>query len=277
MIKSHLRVAMAGALLFPRVAESESARAAEPAPGAKTMAYLVIVPGARQGSPELPLQAAFYSARIRKYQARLKAMGFTEGAGQFAPDMTLDFLKQFNLVVYPGGESDSTYAGFGDLAAEKKALLLRYVEEGGGLLLLRSPGWQYGADIEILNAWLKPTGIEVLSEMPVRLKAANDNFLMRRAPARSAQDLLRMPFIPRREDQLAPPAAPLRIGFRPLLIVAFSGLILVALCGAFLLGLAFVGLLAGAVAGFDLVRRYFCRPARTRRARSSGDRLVLCF
>jgi hypothetical protein len=96
----------------------------------------------------------------------------------------------------------------------------------------------------------------------VRLEAANDNFLMRRAPARSAQDLLRMPFIPRREDQLAPSAAPLRIGFRPLLIVAFSGLILVALCGAFLLGLAFVGLLAGAVAGFDLVRRYFCRPAR---------------
>ena len=71
-----------------------------------------------------------------------------------------------------------------------------------------------------------------------------------------------MPFIPRREDQLAPPATPLRIGFRPLLIVAFSGLILVALCGAFLLGLAFVGLLAGAVAGFDLVRRHVCRPAR---------------
>ena len=58
-----------------------------------------------------------------------------------------------------------------------------------------------------------------------------------------------------REDQLAPPAAPLRIGFRLLLIVAFSGLILVALCGAFLLGLAFVGLLAGAVAGVGGVPR----------------------
>jgi hypothetical protein len=96
----------------------------------------------------------------------------------------------------------------------------------------------------------------------VRLEAANDNFLMRRALARSAQDLLRMPFISRRQDQLVPPAEPLRIGFRPLLIVAFSGLILVALCGAFLLGLAFVGLLAGAVAGIDLVRRHFWRPAR---------------
>jgi hypothetical protein len=103
--------------------------------------------------------------------------------------------------------------------------------------------------------------------VPIRLEAANDNFMrraqgLRRAQARSAQDLLRMPFIPRRQDQLVPPAEPVRIGFRPLLIVAFSGLILVALCGAFLLGLAFVGLLAVAVAGFELVRRYLCRPAR---------------
>lgn len=65
-----------------------------------------------------------------------------------------------------------------------------------------------------------------------------------------------MPFIPRRPDQPVPPPEPLRIGFRPLLIIAFSGLILVALSGAFLLGLAFVGLLAGTVAAFDLIRRH---------------------
>jgi hypothetical protein len=85
---------------------------------------------------------------------------------------------------------------------------------------------------------------------------------MRRAPARSTQDLLRMPFIPRRPDQIVTPTPPLRIGVRPLLIVAFSGLILVALCGAFLLGLAAVGFVAGAVAAFEIVRRYFRRPAR---------------
>jgi hypothetical protein len=85
---------------------------------------------------------------------------------------------------------------------------------------------------------------------------------MRRAPARSTQDLLRMPFIPRRPDQLVPSPQPLRVGVRPLLIVAFSGLILVALCGAFLLGLAAVGFVAGAVAAFEIVRRYFRRPPR---------------
>lgn len=71
-----------------------------------------------------------------------------------------------------------------------------------------------------------------------------------------------MPFIPRRPDQIITPAPPLRIGVRPLLIVAFSVLILVALCGAFLLGLAAVGFVAGTVAAFEVVRRYFRRPAR---------------
>jgi hypothetical protein len=97
-----------------------------------------------------------------------------------------------------------------------------------------------------------------------RLKtAANDNLPVRRAPMHLAQDLLRMPFIPRRPNhQSVPPQEPLRIGVRPLLIVGFSGLVLVALCGAFLLGLAFIGVLAVAVAGFELVRRYLRRPAR---------------
>ena len=71
-----------------------------------------------------------------------------------------------------------------------------------------------------------------------------------------------MPFIPRRPNELVPPPQPFRIGVRPLLIVGFSGLILVALCGAFLLGLAFVGVLAAAVAGFELVRRYLRRQGR---------------
>jgi hypothetical protein len=92
--------------------------------------------------------------------------------------------------------------------------------------------------------------------------AANDNFPACRAPVHSAQDLLRMPFIPRRPNEVVPPAQPFRIGVRPLLIVGFSGLILVVLCGAFLLGLAFVGVSAAAVAGFELVRRYRRRQGR---------------
>lgn len=71
-----------------------------------------------------------------------------------------------------------------------------------------------------------------------------------------------MPFIFRRQDEPLPPPEPLRIGVRPLLVVAFSGVILVALSGAFLLGLAVVGLMAGAVAGGERLRRHLCRHAR---------------
>jgi hypothetical protein len=95
-----------------------------------------------------------------------------------------------------------------------------------------------------------------------RAAAANDNVPACRAPVHSAQDLLWMPFIPRRPNELVPPPQPFRIGVRPLLIVGFSGLILVALCGAFLLGLVFVGVLAAAVAVFELVRRYLRRQGR---------------
>jgi hypothetical protein len=94
---------------------------------------------------------------------------------------------------------------------------------------------------------------------------------MRGARPRATEDFLRMPFIPRRPDQFTVPTEPLRIGLRPLLIVAFSGMILVALCGAFLLGLAFIGVLAGAVAGFELLRRYLRRPAHL----AAADQQVL--
>jgi Flp pilus assembly protein TadB len=96
------------------------------------------------------------------------------------------------------------------------------------------------------------------------LQAANDNLIRARgARPRSAQDLLRMPFIPRPANAGASsPSGPRRRGLRPLLIVALSGLVLVALCGAFLLGLAFVGLFAAAVAAIELVRRHLRRPPR---------------
>jgi hypothetical protein len=48
---------------------------------------------------------------------------------------------------------------------------------------------------------------------------------------------------------------PLRIGPRALAIAGFAFLILVGLSGAFLLGLAAVGVLAGLLAAFELVRR----------------------
>jgi len=94
----------------------------------------------------------------------------------------------------------------------------------------------------------------------VRLAAANDNIVTAHRAPRSTQDLLRVPFIPRPPgatlDPSRSPAVPMRMGVRPLAILALSGLLLLALLSAFLLGLALVGVLAGAVTGVELVRRH---------------------
>jgi len=55
---------------------------------------------------------------------------------------------------------------------------------------------------------------------------------------------------------------PFRIGARPLLIGLFAGAVLVALSGAFLIGLAVIGLLAAAIASFELAGRHLRRPAK---------------
>ncbi|MBU4366462.1 MAG: ThuA domain-containing protein, partial [Verrucomicrobia bacterium] len=138
-----------------------------PAP-AKHMAYLALATSAQDGNPELPPWKATGVYADRKLQARFSKLGFTEALGTYAPDLTLDYLKQFNVVILLGGEGgDASQDRFTDLIKEKRQLLLKYVEEGGGLLVLRSPGWQFGKDIEDLNAWLKPCNIEILSEQVI--------------------------------------------------------------------------------------------------------------
>jgi hypothetical protein len=106
-------------------------------------------------------------------------------------------------------------------------------------------------------------------QRPAAIRAANDNVsFLHRAAARSAQDLLRMPIIPRRDPLPQPASRQFREdGRRPpycfsLLTAGFSGLFLVVLSGACLVALAAVGVLAAVVGGFDLVRRQIWRPAR---------------
>jgi hypothetical protein len=87
-------------------------------------------------------------------------------------------------------------------------------------------------------------------------RAANDNF-----PPLRASDVSHMPFLSRRDPLPLVRSEPFRIGARPLLIVGFSLVLLVALCGAFLIGLAAVGVMAAAIAAFELARRYLRRKA----------------
>lgn len=132
----------------------------------KLPAYLVLTHDAVSlGPPDL--KTSFFGAPHPRLAALFAEQGFEKGLAGWTPQLTLDYLKRFNLVVIlhlpqPGAEPE-----FDPMIEEKKALLLQYVQEGGGLLVLRSPGWQFGKDIEDYNRWLAPTGVEILSESVV--------------------------------------------------------------------------------------------------------------
>ncbi len=92
-----------------------------------------------------------------------------EAAAAFSPGMNLEFLKKFNIVVL-GCEGESTLdsQNFSSESSHKlQKMLADYVREGGGLLVMRAPGWQFGTDIKEYNSLLKPFGAEILFEQVV--------------------------------------------------------------------------------------------------------------
>ncbi|MCD6221156.1 hypothetical protein J7K25_03235 [bacterium] len=134
----------------------------------KLPAYLILAWRVKEeGNPDVPAAQVGWAVPDLKYQAHLRKLGFEQGIAIYTPELTMDYLKQFNVVVVLTlpllEKSSSSYR----MVEKKKKLLLDYVKEGGGLLVLRSPGWQFGKDIEEMNEWLKPCGVEILSEQVV--------------------------------------------------------------------------------------------------------------
>ncbi|MEW6355091.1 MAG: hypothetical protein AB1696_02090 [Planctomycetota bacterium] len=131
----------------------------------KPMAYLILVPKIQEGNSVYASHGRGNALPGRKLAKQLEDQGFrAREVGAFSPELTMDFLKQFNIVILGTGGEGNQQSLFSKLADEKAKLLLDYVKQGGGLLVLRNPGWQFGKDIEEINAWLQPTGIEVLDE-----------------------------------------------------------------------------------------------------------------
>ena len=154
-------LALSGAsMLSPRSA------AQEPKAG-KAAACLVLMHHAKEGEPKPDLRMNHFALPDPKLRARLKALGFEVSAAPYASGLTMDFLKQFNVVVMPHPYLRGYAPGLDDMAAEKQQLLLDYVQAGGGLLVLRTQGWQFGEDIDELNRWLAPLDLEIPSEQVV--------------------------------------------------------------------------------------------------------------
>ena len=132
----------------------------------KAPGYLVLTPTVVNNAPP-DLATDTFAAPNPKLHALFTQRGFEQGIAGYTPLLTLEYLRRFNLVVILDLPAPGANPTFDTMIEEKKRLLLQYVEEGGGLLVLRSPGWQFGKDIENTNAWLKPTGVEILSEQVV--------------------------------------------------------------------------------------------------------------
>ncbi|NOZ20356.1 MAG: hypothetical protein GXP25_04625 [Planctomycetes bacterium] len=131
----------------------------------KPMAYLMMVQKTQEGDPVYASHARGNALPGRKLAKQFEDQGFkTREVCAFSPQLTMDFLKQFNVVILGAGGEGNQHSLFSKLADDKAKLLLEYVKQGGGLLALRSPGWQFGKDIEEINNWLRPTGIEILDE-----------------------------------------------------------------------------------------------------------------
>lgn len=131
---------------------------------AKTPAYLVLMHQAAEGQPKSSPRMNHFALPDPKLRARLKELGFEVGVAPYASGLTMEYLKQFNVVVIPHVYMPGTSPGLDEVVEQKKQLLLEYVKQGGGLFVMRVQGWQFGKDIDAANQWLAPCDIQILGE-----------------------------------------------------------------------------------------------------------------
>ena len=148
--------------------DEQTAKAQEkPAATPKPLAYLMIVQKV-QDALEIRGHGRGNALPGRKTGEQLEELGFeSREVIAFSPKLTLEYLKQFNVVVIGAGGEGNQHSLLSELANEKAKVILEYVRQGGGLLVLRNPGWQFGKEIQEFNQWLKPTEIKILDEQVV--------------------------------------------------------------------------------------------------------------
>ena len=110
-------------------------------PKSNTPAYLVLP----QGTCAIP---------DPQVTAMLTGMGYQAGYANYDSTLNMDFLQQFNLVVVTSVPVQDNTA--------VNALLMQYVQAGGGLLVLGSAG--NSDQLANVNGLLNPSGIQILQE-----------------------------------------------------------------------------------------------------------------
>ncbi len=130
----------------------------------KNPSFLVLIGAEQKGSPEFWGHKRGAAMPHRILKGKLEKQGWTYEIAAFSPQITMDYLKQFNVVILGAGGEGGQRALWTELSGKVGKLLMEYVKEGGGLLVMRNPGWQFGRDIDEFNSWLKPGGVKILNE-----------------------------------------------------------------------------------------------------------------
>ncbi len=106
-------------------------------------------------------------------QAKLADAGFTWTAENFSTKLTMAYLRQFNAVVLLDVPIIEQADAVKDEVRAAEALLLRYVGDGGGLLVTGGGSmWGLERNIEEMNRMLAGDGATVLSEQIIEKNPA---------------------------------------------------------------------------------------------------------
>ena len=138
------------------------------AAGVKNDNYLILLPleVQRNGNsrlvsrPSVELEKEFEKAGLKG------RIGFCDKT------LTAEKLRHYNVVVFGVAGYAFQRAIRGEEANRVAKLLLDYVRDGGGLLIMRNPGYQFDTEIAEINQMIKPTGGQILYEQMFDTDAA---------------------------------------------------------------------------------------------------------
>lgn len=124
-------------------------------------AILIMVMTKKDGDPIVINKSLLPGKELKK---ELDDMGFAITCAKFSDKFDPDFLKKFNMVVI-GLDGDFGQTPMPPAERQKlHQMLWDYTRSGGGLLVLRAPGWCFDRDLDILNEILAPAGAKILGE-----------------------------------------------------------------------------------------------------------------
>ena len=135
--------------------------------------YLILLPLESQSNGNSRL----ISRACPELEEEFRKIGIDGRIGFCDGTLTAEKLSHYNVVVFGVAGYAFQRAIRGDNAVRVGKLLQDYVKDGGGLLVMRNPGYQFDTEIQEINEiLLKPLGAEILPEQMWDTSADNTHY-----------------------------------------------------------------------------------------------------